>query len=153
MWLRMDHLPEFFGVQAPLAGDRAQLLSYLTEYALVVSGGALPPGRGREDFAKVCSRCHALPDPEAHSPQDWVAAAYNRESSCSDCHNQGQFCANCHLNAGLISPGRLRGAGWGAPRCAPLVMGRRFPSARATRSHGNTPGVPDRPTMISPSRE
>lgn len=73
MWLRMDLLPETFGVQTPLAGERAQLLNYLTDYALVVSGGALPPGKGREDFANVCSRCHALPDPAAHSPEDWVA--------------------------------------------------------------------------------
>jgi hypothetical protein len=79
MWLRMDRLPESFGVQAPLAGDRAQMLNYLTEYALVVSGGVLPPGRGREDFAKVCSRCHALPDPGAHSSQDWVAVFQRME--------------------------------------------------------------------------
>jgi len=79
MWLRMDRLPEVFGVQTPLAGERAQMLNYLTEYALVVSGGALPEGRGREDFATVCSRCHALPDPDAHSPQDWVAVFQRME--------------------------------------------------------------------------
>lgn len=81
MWLRMDRLPEALGVQAPLAGERAQLLNYLTTYALVVSGGALPPGRGREDFAKVCSRCHALPDPGVHSPQDWVAVFQRMEGN------------------------------------------------------------------------
>jgi hypothetical protein len=79
MWLRMDHLPESFGVRAPLTGERAQLMSYLTDHALVVSGGALPAGRGREDFARVCSRCHALPDPGAHSPQDWVAVFQRME--------------------------------------------------------------------------
>ena len=79
MWLRMDRLPEAFGVQIPLAGERAQLLNYLTDYALVVSGGALPEGRGRDDFAKVCSQCHALPDPDAHSPQDWVAVFQRME--------------------------------------------------------------------------
>ena len=42
MWLRVDRLPESFGVQTPLAGERAQLLNYLTDYTLVVSGGALP---------------------------------------------------------------------------------------------------------------
>jgi hypothetical protein len=75
-----------------------------------------------------CSACHARPEclschrPEAadaapgYHPAGFLtshpAAAYTRESSCSDCHNQGQFCANCHLNAGLVSPGRLRGAGY-----------------------------------------
>jgi hypothetical protein len=75
----MDLLPEVFGVQTPLAGERAQLLNYLTDYALVVSGGELPAGKGRDDFAKVCSRCHALPDPGAHSAQDWVAVFQRME--------------------------------------------------------------------------
>jgi hypothetical protein len=72
-------LPEILGVRTPLAGERAQLLNYLTDYALVVSGSALPSSRGREDFAKVCSRCHALPDPGVHSPQDWVAVFQRME--------------------------------------------------------------------------
>jgi hypothetical protein len=75
-----------------------------------------------------CAACHARPEclschrPDAADPAPGYhpagfltshpAAAYNRESSCSDCHNQGQFCSNCHLNAGLVSPGRLRGAGY-----------------------------------------
>jgi cytochrome c5 len=79
MWLRMDRLPEGLGVQTPLVGERAQLLNYLTTYALVVSGGTLRPGKGRDDFAKVCSRCHALPDPQVHSPQDWVAVFQRME--------------------------------------------------------------------------
>ena len=79
MWLRMDLLPEVFGVQTPMVGERAQLLNYLTDYALVVSGGALPAGKGRDDFANVCSRCHALPDPGAHSAQDWVAVFQRME--------------------------------------------------------------------------
>jgi cytochrome c5 len=79
MWLRMDRLPESFGVQAPQTGERAQMLDYLTDYALVVSGSALPPGRGRDAFVKVCSRCHALPDPGVHSPQDWVAVFQRME--------------------------------------------------------------------------
>jgi hypothetical protein len=73
MWLRMDHLPQNFGMKVPEAGERVILANYLTDFALVVSGGALPPGRGRNDFAKVCSQCHALPDPSVHSAQDWVA--------------------------------------------------------------------------------
>jgi hypothetical protein len=75
-----------------------------------------------------CSGCHARSDclschrPEAADPPpgfhptgflaNHPAAAYTRESSCSECHNQGQFCTNCHLNAGLSSPGRLRGTGY-----------------------------------------
>jgi hypothetical protein len=75
-----------------------------------------------------CSGCHARsecltchrPDagepPPGYHPAGFLAnhpaAAYTRESSCSECHNQEQFCTNCHLNAGLTSPGRLRGTGY-----------------------------------------
>jgi hypothetical protein len=81
MWLRMDRLPKTFGVQVPLVGERAQMLSYLTDYALVVSGAALPQGRGREAFVKICSRCHALPDPGVHSSQDWIAVFQRMEGN------------------------------------------------------------------------
>ena len=40
------------------------------------------------------------------------AAAYTRDDSCSDCHNQSQFCADCHINAGLGSTDGLRNAGY-----------------------------------------
>ena len=63
------------GVKVPGVGERIVLLNYLTDFALVVRGGALPPGRGRNDFAKVCSRCHALPDPAVHSADDGVACS------------------------------------------------------------------------------
>ncbi len=77
---------------------------------------------------QTCSGCHARaeclschrPDAAEASPGFHPAgfltthpsAAYSRESSCSECHNQGQFCTNCHVNAGLVSPGRLRGTGY-----------------------------------------
>ena len=63
MWLRMDRLPPAFRVAVPDEGDRAVLLDYLTANALQVSRSSLPPGKGREEFALICSRCHALPDP------------------------------------------------------------------------------------------
>jgi mono/diheme cytochrome c family protein len=71
MWLRMDRLPDSLLVRDANEGERGTLLSYLTTNALRVSGAELPPGRGREDFAVVCSRCHALPDIRIHSGADW----------------------------------------------------------------------------------
>ena len=76
-------------------------------------------GQARKEAAR-CTVCHTqescLDATPGYHPAGFLAshpaAAYTRESSCSDCHNQGQFCANCHLNAGLVSPGRLRGAGY-----------------------------------------
>lgn len=71
MWLRMDYVADSFGVHKPTSGERYEMLQYLTTNALQVSGAVLPSGTGRESFEVVCSRCHALPDPRNHSPQDW----------------------------------------------------------------------------------
>lgn len=97
-----------------------------------------PPSHG-VDFSEVhaepaaarpqsCSTCHLRtqcldchrPDP-AGSPPGYhpagfltthPASAYTRDDSCSDCHNPSQFCANCHLSAGLGSTDGLRNAGY-----------------------------------------
>jgi cytochrome c5 len=71
MWLRMDELPESLSVKVPTTAERYEILKYLTVNALKVSGSVLPAGRGRETFALVCSRCHALPDLRVHSKDDW----------------------------------------------------------------------------------
>jgi len=72
MWLRMEWLPDSLGVQVPADAERYEILQYLMVNALKVSGTTLPAGRGREAFALICSRCHALPDPRVHSKEDWA---------------------------------------------------------------------------------
>lgn len=79
MWLRMDRLPDSLGIQAPDEGDRGAVLSYLMSNGLMVSGTELPKGAGREEFAVVCSRCHALPDIRNHSARDWPAVFQRME--------------------------------------------------------------------------
>ncbi len=81
MWLRMERLPDSLEVAVPMAGDRVTLLRYLNANALRVSGATLPAGLGRDEFATVCSRCHALPDPRVHSPQDWPAVFMRMEGN------------------------------------------------------------------------
>ncbi len=71
MWLRMEGLPELLRVEVPTPSERSEILAYLTANALKVSGGALPPGKGREAFVLICSRCHAPPDPGLHSKEEW----------------------------------------------------------------------------------
>ncbi len=71
MWLRMELLTPSLGVKVPSLAERFALLDYMTANALRVSGATLPAGPGREAFAQVCSRCHALPDPRVHSRADW----------------------------------------------------------------------------------
>lgn len=79
MWLRMDRLPGEFGIRTANEGERGTVLTYLMANGLRVSGAELPPGRGREDFAAVCSRCHALPDIKIHASGDWPAVFMRME--------------------------------------------------------------------------
>lgn len=58
-----------------------------------------------------CHRSNAAAGPGYHPAGFLVrhpAAAFARETSCSDCHNVGSFCATCHASAGLRSTGPLR---------------------------------------------
>lgn len=72
MWLRMEGLPDSLKVQVPTPSERADILQYLTTNALKVTDGAgLPPGKGRDAFLELCSRCHAAPDPAQHSREEW----------------------------------------------------------------------------------
>jgi cytochrome c5 len=80
MWLRMDRLSPEFGVPVPTAEQRQTMLNYLIENALKVSGAELPQGPGRPTFSQVCSRCHSLPDPRQHSPDDWPAVVMRMET-------------------------------------------------------------------------
>jgi len=79
MWLRMDRLPASMEVRAPDEGDRGGVLNYLIANGLMVSGAELPAGVGRQEFAVVCSRCHALPDIRNHSGRDWPAVFLRME--------------------------------------------------------------------------
>lgn len=60
---------------APLSAEEKKvLISYLQSNAFqAMDPGTLPEGGkpAAQSFAQVCSRCHALPNPNAHSPQEW----------------------------------------------------------------------------------
>lgn len=79
MWLRMDRLSPELRVPIPSVAQRHWILDYLVANALQVSGAALPAGLGRETFSIACSRCHALPDPRQHSPEDWPTVVSRME--------------------------------------------------------------------------
>jgi mono/diheme cytochrome c family protein len=79
MWLRMDRLPDSLGIRTANEGERGTVLNYLMANGLRVSGADLPPGRGREDFAVICSRCHALPDIQIHPSGDWPSVFMRME--------------------------------------------------------------------------
>jgi cytochrome c5 len=79
MWLRMDRLPDSLGIRTANEGERGTVLKYLMANALQVSGAELPKGAGREDFAAICSRCHALPDIKIHASGDWPSVFMRME--------------------------------------------------------------------------
>lgn len=86
MFRRMDHMEHMGGgmmgrmhggrgeLTAPTAAEREVILAYLRDHAMASVGGeALPAGEGRDRFRTVCARCHALPDPGQHTPEEWPA--------------------------------------------------------------------------------
>lgn len=61
-------------VKAPGVVEERAILAYLEEHAMRgTRREALPAGGGRDAFARACSHCHALPDPEQHTPGEWPA--------------------------------------------------------------------------------
>lgn len=87
MFRRMDHMEHMgrgmmgramhdgmMDVSAPDREEREAILDYLQSHAMAsVREDSLPSGEGREAFRTVCSRCHALPDPTQHTPEEWPA--------------------------------------------------------------------------------
>lgn len=60
-------------VEVPTARERERILAYLGENALeAVRTAELPESEGQERFVETCARCHALPDPDQHSPAEWA---------------------------------------------------------------------------------
>ena len=73
---------------------------------------------------ETCATCHTRTEClECHRPDPGVGdgvfhpagylslhpvSAYNQESQCADCHNTNQFCASCHVNAGVVATGPLK---------------------------------------------
>ena len=84
MWLRTDRVSESAGIAAPDAAERIVIGRYMLNYALQVSTAELPEGRGRDAFAETCTRCHALPDPGIHSPDDWVGVVLRMKGHMED---------------------------------------------------------------------
>jgi cytochrome c5 len=78
MWVRIDMMHGELGVRSPSEAERMQVLTYLTSHALQVTEN-LRPGAGMDAFRTVCTRCHMLPDPRAHSSADWPTVVMRME--------------------------------------------------------------------------
>lgn len=69
-------------VRAPTPEEESALLEYLETFALrPIPADALSEatGAGAVTFARVCSRCHAPPDPSLHAPEEWPAVVARME--------------------------------------------------------------------------
>lgn len=84
MFRRMEHMGSMPGmmrrmhrgmpeVVVPSAEERRAILAYLQRHALATLDEEELEGSGEPValFARTCSRCHALPDPGQHVPEDW----------------------------------------------------------------------------------
>jgi cytochrome c5 len=62
------------GVRSPTVEEQRLIVAYYQTHALrTIEPAALPTGQGAALFSDWCSRCHALPDPEQHTPEEWPA--------------------------------------------------------------------------------
>lgn len=74
---RMEHMARMpmHRIEAPSDEEEQAILAYLQAHALraVDPEEVTDGGPGARLFADTCSRCHALPDPEQHTPEAWPA--------------------------------------------------------------------------------
>lgn len=84
MWLRTDRVSKSAGIAAPDAAERIVIGRYMLDHALQVSTAVLPDGRGRDEFVATCTRCHALPDPGIHAPDDWAGVVLRMKGHMED---------------------------------------------------------------------
>ena len=86
MFRRMDHMRHMGGIMergmhrgmmdasAPTGTEEREIVACLREHAMRgIRSEPLAGGQGREVFERVCSRCHALPDPAQHTADQWPA--------------------------------------------------------------------------------
>ena len=91
-----------------------------------VAGWKVQHGPVATASMRTCTSCHArvecltchIPDAArrgSYHPAAYLtrhpADAYNRSSSCNDCHNTGEFCQTCHKQAGTTARRTLLGPG------------------------------------------
>ena len=88
MWLRMDLVAGDYKIPIPSSAERVSILNYLIDNGIKVSGEMLPDAPGKALFEKRCSRCHALPDPKQHGPEDWGAVVRRMMGHMEDILNE-----------------------------------------------------------------
>lgn len=86
-------------VAVPSPEEQAEILSYLRAHAM----RSIDPARVREasspaagEFARACSRCHALPDPEQHTAAQWPAVVQRMRGNMRKMHVSGIADAEAH---------------------------------------------------------
>jgi cytochrome c2 len=71
-------------METPTPQEAETLLRYLQQYAMVEakpSELAAGPSEERPIFREVCSRCHALPSPSLHPPEEWLGVVARMQAN------------------------------------------------------------------------
>jgi len=74
-------------IQALTSAEKQALLDYLQKHAFQAAN---PDALAKEQnptvnsYIDICSRCHALPDPGAHTPQEWTAVVNRMEKNMNN---------------------------------------------------------------------
>ncbi len=70
----MSGMMGMMNIKAPSAKEQEVIVAYLKEHSLKsIQPNALPLShtKGAVLFAATCAQCHALPDPDQHTAQEW----------------------------------------------------------------------------------
>jgi cytochrome c5 len=71
-------------VDAPVDSESRELLAYLQAQGMREARPvelAAGPSKELAVFREVCSRCHALPSPSLHAPEEWAAVVARMEGN------------------------------------------------------------------------
>ena len=87
MFRRMEHMASMekmmgrrgmhgIVIEAPTGEEEREILAYLRQFSMAsIDESKLSTAAGEAGalFVQTCSRCHALPDPRQHTPEEWPA--------------------------------------------------------------------------------
>lgn len=74
MFMRMSTMSGMMGIESPSSEEQQAIVSYLRANSMKsISPDMLPSpqSQGAILFKEICSQCHALPDPNLHTVEEW----------------------------------------------------------------------------------
>lgn len=77
-----DQMHRMMDVKAMTMEERAAIIEYLQKHSMRTAKGLdkLETVAGFAEFKRVCSQCHALPDPSLHAKNEWTEVVNRMET-------------------------------------------------------------------------